>query len=157
MFKRISLVALFAALLVTAGCEGGGTYQPVTKFDPARNPAQDLTDAVTEAQPTGKRILLDVGGEWCIWCHRLDKFIESHEGLATFVDEHYIVLKINYSPENKNEEFLSQYPEVPGYPHFFVLESDGSFLHSQGTAELEDGGKSYSEEALMDFFKAWSK
>ncbi|QQS36491.1 MAG: hypothetical protein IPM56_00635 [Ignavibacteriales bacterium] len=50
---------------------------------------------------------------------------------------------------------LSKYPEVPGYPHFFVLESDGKFLHSQDTGKLEEG-KDYSKEKLMAFFKEWS-
>ena len=52
-------------------------------------------------------------------------------------------LKVNFSPENQNRSFLRRYPRIPGYPHIFVLESDGRFLHSQGTAELESG-RSYS-------------
>ena len=45
-------------------------------FDPKRDPASDLEMAKVEAQRGGKRIMLDVGGEWCSWCHRLDKLVE---------------------------------------------------------------------------------
>ena len=63
-------------------------------------------------------------------------------------------MKVNTSDENRNTEFLAQYPEVTAYPHLLVLESDGTFLHSQGTGELEDG-PSYSEGAWLGFLRQW--
>ena len=66
------------------------------------------------------------------------------------------MLKVNYSEENKNAEFLSQYPAIPGYPHLFVLDSDGSFLHSQGTEVLEQG-RGYSEQAFLEFLDKWKR
>ncbi|BDQ03700.1 hypothetical protein [Ignavibacterium sp.] len=41
-------------------------YETIKKFDPTRNPEQDLKNAIEYAQKTNKRIILDVGGEWCI-------------------------------------------------------------------------------------------
>ena len=114
-------------------------FKPVTKFDPARDPAKDLQTAVTEAQKVNKNIILDVGGDWCIWCHRIDAFLESHQDIYDFLHENYIVMKVNYSPENKNQAFLSNYPKISGYPHFFVLDKDGKLLHSQDTGKLEQG------------------
>ena len=63
-------------------------------------------------------------------------------------------MKVSHGDGNDNEEFLSNYPAISGYPWFFVLESDGSFLHSQRTGELEEG-QSYNEDAFMAFLKAW--
>src|SRR5215471_3069270 len=40
-----------------------GVYVPVHKFDPKRDAAADIEAAIHEAQRTGKRILLDVGGD----------------------------------------------------------------------------------------------
>jgi hypothetical protein len=45
--------------------------------------------------------------------------------------------------------------KVPGYPHFFVLESDGKLLHSQGTSELEEG-QSYNLKRMTDFIEKWA-
>ena len=64
-------------------------------------------------------------------------------------------MKVNYSEENRNADFLAAYPDVPAYPHYFVLESDGTFLHSQGTAELEQG-RGYNEKVFLEFLKTWS-
>jgi hypothetical protein len=63
-------------------------------------------------------------------------------------------MKVNYSDENPNTEFLERYPEIPGYPHFFVLDSDGTFLHSQGTAELEEGN-GYNLQVFLAFLDKW--
>jgi len=130
-------------------------YQPVTKFDPSNDPSKDLQLAVAEAQKTGKNIILDVGGEWCIWCHRIDSFIEGHEEINNFLHNNFVIMKVNYSQENKNENFLSAYPKISGYPHFFVLDKDGKLLHSQDTGKLEEG-KDYNPEKFMSFLRVWA-
>jgi len=130
-------------------------YQPVTKFDPGRDPSADLQTAVTEAQKLDKNIILDVGGDWCIWCHRIDAFIESHKEINDFLHGNYIIMKVNYSPENKNEAFLSGYPKITGYPHFFILDKDGKLLHSQDTGKLEEG-KDYNPKKFMTFLEVWT-
>ena len=44
-------------------------YVPVIQYDPKRDAGSDIKNAVIEAQRTGKHVLLEVGGEWCTWCH----------------------------------------------------------------------------------------
>ncbi len=151
--KRLIFVISLYIFSVASIAQDNTTTQ---KFDPKRNPEQDLKVAIEYAQKSGKRILLDVGGEWCIWCHRIDAFIQSHSEIKDFLDKHFVVLKVNYSKENKNEKFLSKYPAIPGYPHFFVLDSDGKLLHSQNTGELEKD-KDYDEIKFMEFLKKWAK
>ena len=129
---------------------------PTSKFDPKRDPAQDLKAAITQAKATHRRILLDVGGEWCTWCKYFDSFFEQNGTLRQYRDEHFVVVRVNFSKENENKAFLSHYPKVPGYPHLFVLENDGSFLYSQNTSELEQG-KGYNLQAVSKFLRAWAK
>ncbi len=130
-------------------------YVPAGRFDPSRDAAADIKSAVAEAGRTGRRVLLDVGGEWCIWCRRLDTLFTIHAELEKYREAHYVVVKVNWSPENKNEGVLSRYPPVRGYPHLFVLESDGTLLHSQDTGELENG-KGHDPEKVMAFLRAWA-
>jgi hypothetical protein len=130
---------------------------PELKFDAQTDPSEELSAATAEATANKRRILLKVGGDWCIWCHRLDHFIEAHADLDRLLHDHYVVQLVNYSPENRNEAFLAQYPPVAGYPHLFVLDSDGSLLHSQDTEALESGtGLGYDEERLREFLTKWS-
>ncbi|WP_312325882.1 thioredoxin family protein [Stenotrophomonas sp.] len=129
------------------------------QFDPARDPVADLATAKVEAQRGGKRIVLDVGGEWCSWCHLLDAFVEGDAEIRSFRDANYVWMKVNYSEDNENAAFLSQYPQIKGYPHLFVLDAQGTLLHSQFTGELEaDKGqpKGYNREKFVAFMKDWA-
>ena len=130
-------------------------YTPVTKYDPKREAARDIDDAIAESKRSNRRILLIVGGEWCSWCHILDNYFAAHPDLKALRDKNFVTVKINFSDESPNEAVLSRYPPSEGYPHMFVLGSDGKFLHSQGTAVLESG-KSYNLEKMNDFLTRWA-
>jgi len=143
----VMMLIVFCAFLLNA--------QEREKFDPKKNPSKDLKTAVKIASKENKNILLDVGGEWCIWCHRLDEFILGDKEINNYMHSNFVVVKVNWSPENKNEKFLSQYPKVPGYPHLFVLDKKGKLIHSQDTGALEQE-KSYSKDKLMAFLQKYS-
>lgn len=159
MFRGVFLVFLLLAMVFPPGARGGhpseGTFVPVTSFDPARNAAADIDAAIAEAKRTGMNVLIDVGGDWCVWCRRLDQFFADHRDMADFLHRNYVTVKVNYSKENKNEAVLSRYPKVAGYPHLFVLDSSGALLHSQDTGKLEKG-KGHDREKVMAFLEAWA-
>ena len=125
------------------------------KFDPTREPKADVEEAVTKAKPAGKRIILDIGGEWCGWCRYMDRFFYQNAELARIRDENFIWVKINYSEENENQPFLAAYPAITGYPHLFILDSNGTLLHSQPTDALEEG-EGYNLAKFTEFLKTWS-
>jgi len=164
---------IFAAILMVSGSVFGQTAVTATaekkpavkkaaeafpreKFDPLRDPNVDLIAAVETASKSGKRIILDIGGEWCGWCVYMDKFFYQNAGIAKLRDDNFIWVKVNMSEQNENKAFLSAYPVITGYPHLFVLETDGKFLHSQDTAPLESG-KGYDLPKFTAFLKTWSK
>jgi thiol:disulfide interchange protein len=126
------------------------------KFDPTRDAAADIIAALGDARRTNRRVILDVGGEWCGWCHTLDRYFVQHGDLRALRDTKYVWLKVNYSTENKNTSVLSRYPTITGYPHLFVLEQDGSLLHSQDTVLLESGS-TYDYDRMKAFLMKWAK
>ena len=159
---RISAMIVFATLFLGSLAYGQAAQPARTpalphteKFDATRDAARDIQSAIQYAGRTHRRILLDVGGEWCVWCRRLDSLFASHNELREFLHSHYVVVKVNYSKENKNETVLARYPKVPGYPHFFVLEADGTLLKSQDTGALELG-KGHDPVKVMAFLKTWA-
>ncbi len=161
--KKISLVMIIILLAISASysqsqneTETEKSYEPVTKFDPSRDAELDIKNAVVEAKKTHRRILLDVGGNWCIWCRRLDKFFEDNKDVDKYLEENYVEVKINYSRENKNEKVLSQFPKIMGYPHIFVLDKNGKFLHSQDTGLLENGHGGHDHDKVFKFLKKWA-
>ena len=125
------------------------------KFDPTRNSTADLQAAIAKAKKEKKRIILDIGGEWCGWCRLMDNYFVKNRSLSKLRNKNFVWVKVNFSEENENKEFLSTYPEIQGYPHLYVLEKDGTLLISKNTSELEDG-KSYNLNKFTDFLKEWS-
>jgi thiol:disulfide interchange protein len=124
------------------------------KFDPRRDAQRDLATATAMAGAQGKRVLVDVGGEWCAWCHILDRFVAANPDIAALRDANYVWLKVNWSPDNKNEALLSRWPRIKGYPHLFVLDGEGRLLHSQETGSLESG-RDYDKSRFLAFLRAW--
>ena len=120
------------------------------KFEPARDPKADLATALAMAKAQRKHVMVDVGGEWCPWCHILDRFVAKHADVKKLVDDHYVWLKVNYSKQNENVAVLSRWPKVPGYPHLFVLDSSGGIVLSQDTGLLESG-RTYDKRRFLDF------
>lgn len=131
------------------------SFFTVAEYNPDRSPSADLKATVKRAQAEGKRILLDVGGEWCSWCHAFDRYIVEHEAVATALRKDFLIMKVNYSEANFNRDFLSAYPKIPGYPHLFVLEKDGTLLLSKSTGDLEEGS-SYNQDVFLAFLAAWA-
>ena len=129
---------------------------PSSGFDVSRDPAKDLQDAIVEATRTNKRILLEVGGDWSVYCNMLEATFQGHPQLKNVLDTHYVTVKVNYSKENPNEAFLSRYPRIPDYPHFFVLDSKGVLLRSQPTHGFEHG-KTYNAGKIDAFLRKWAQ
>ncbi len=152
--------ALFVFLLVPNFLNANGSKKSIgpksagtgSTYDVTRDPAKDLAAAIALATKTNKKILLEVGGDWCVYCNIMDQTFQSHPHLEQFRDENYITVKVNYSKENPNEAFLSKFPKIPEYPHFFVLDSKGVLLRSQATHRFEHGRK-YNASKIDAFLK----
>jgi thiol:disulfide interchange protein len=143
------------AFLLLAFAAGVAALDLPKKFDPARDPAKDVATAAAAAKAQGKRVLVDVGGEWCVWCHIMDDFIAANPDVRAAVDANYVLVKVNWSRENKNEAYLSTLPKIAGYPHLFVLDGNGKLVHSQETDVLEQG-RGYDKARFLAFLKKWA-
>ncbi len=150
------LACATAALVISAGCGAEELREysfPSAGYDHTADPSTDLQVALREATRSDRRVLMEVGGDWCIWCHHWERFLADNEGIRDLLEKHYVVVKVNHGPRNLNEEFLAQYPDIPGYPHFFVLDANGSLLLSQGTEVLEKGSDGYDRQRVVDFLQ----
>ncbi|MDR3719468.1 MAG: thioredoxin family protein [Bryobacteraceae bacterium] len=125
------------------------------KYDAKADPKADFQAALARASKDGRNVLMDVGGEWCGWCHRMDRFITEHEELSALLAKNYVLVKVNFSDENKNEPFLKQFPKIDGYPHIFVFDASGKLLISKSTGDLEEG-KSYNLGRFVEFLKQYA-
>ncbi|HQJ74375.1 MAG TPA: thioredoxin family protein [Bacteroidota bacterium] len=152
--KKILLFFIICAFNISISQNKDTTKVQI--YDPKANPQSDLSIAIKKAQKSNKKILLEVGGDWCPWCKKLNKLFNENKEIANLLNKYFIVLKVNYSKENKNQEFLSKYPKIEGYPHIFILNKNGELLHSQNTGDLESGDH-HDPDKVIKFLKEWSK
>lgn len=127
-------------------------------YDATENAEAKIAELVKKAKAENKNIILQAGGNWCIWCLRFNNFVQTTPELKEIVDANYLYYHLNYSPENKNEKVFAKYDNPGakfGYPVFVVLDQNGKMIHTQDSALLEEG-KGYSKEKVKDFFEKWT-
>jgi thioredoxin-related protein len=149
------LVLITFILLITLSAEAQDNSFNV--YNPILNGTIQVNNAAKEAMTNEKHLLLIIGGNWCKWCRMFDKFSHENAKIDSALTANYVVVHINYSKENENEELLKtlEYPQRFGFPVFVVLNADGRRLHTQNTAYLEDG-QGYSEKKVLGFLNDWS-
>ena len=150
-YLSLSIFLLFASIAFS---------QDLTKFklyNPEADAKKEIKEAVGKAKDSGKHVLIQIGGNWCIWCARFNDFVTKDKSIDSLVNNNYVVYHLNWSKENKNEELLAKYsyPQRFGFPVFLILDGKGNLLHTQNSAYLEEG-KGYSKENVVGFFNDWS-
>lgn len=125
-----------------------------TTYDAKRDPYADTQAALKLARETNRKLLIEVGGDWCSWCHVLDRFLQDHSSVSARLHETFVLLKVNVSAVNDNARFMATLPPARGYPHMYITDSSGVVLHSQNTGQFLEN-KEYSEKQFVEFLDYW--
>ena len=149
---------LFIFLTVTVSVYAADLELPdySKAYDAERDPFLDGRDAIELAGKTGRLVLIEVGGDWCVWCHRLDRFIKNNKDIYDTLHQNYVVLRVNVDDENDNKEFLSGLPKANGYPHLFITRGDGTVIYSTDTTRLVKDSK-YVHKRVVSFLQHWTE
>lgn len=125
-------------------------------YDDQRDPFKDANAALALAKKTNRNVLIEVGGNWCSWCHKMDAFLLKNPNVYKELHSKYVLLKISVSDINENDAFMKSLPPVLGYPHMYVSTASGKMLLSKDTAELQDSN-GYSTEHWLSFLQQWQQ
>ena len=125
-------------------------------YNPSANAKSDIAKALIKAKEEGKHVMLQVGGNWCPWCIKLHKYLNSEVEVNKLLKENYVFLEVNYSKENKNLDILAElgYPQRFGFPVMVVLDANGKRIHTQNTGNLEEA-KAYDLKKVKSFLYNW--
>jgi thiol:disulfide interchange protein len=125
-------------------------------YDDQRDPFNDANAALALAKKTSRNVLIEIGGNWCSWCHKMDAFLLKNPEVYKALHSKYVLLKISVSDTNENDDFMKSLPPVLGYPHMYVSTASGKMLLSKDTAELQDS-YGYSTEYWLNFLQQWQQ
>lgn len=126
-------------------------------YNPEADAQKDIDGLLQLAKKEKKNIVIQAGGNWCVWCLRFNDYIHKTASVDKLLKSRFLYYHLNYSKENKNEAVFQKYaPEGSklGYPFFIILDKNGKTLHVQESGSLEKG-KSYDEEKVLKFFNTW--
>jgi thiol:disulfide interchange protein len=117
-------------------------------------------DALRRASAEHKRVIVDMGANWCIWCRRLHATFEGDPSVAAALDRGFVVVMLDVNTRNgtkRNAALVERYgnPTGHGIPVLVVLDADGKQLTTKDTGELEDG-KGHSPAKIVQFLAAWA-
>jgi len=151
MKKMFFLLLLLGSPLLHA-------QEKVQIYDPLADARFDLRQAILLAGQENKHVLVQVGGNWCPWCVKLHDFFGSEATIDSILKADYVLVRINYSKENKNPETMAllEYPQRFGFPVLVILDAEGNRLHTQNTAYLEQD-KGYNAEKVKGFLLDWNR
>lgn len=126
-------------------------------YNPGANVEKDVAAAVVKAKAERKHVLLQIGGNWCVWCYKFNSFVNLDSTLKNILANNYIIYHLNYSKENYNAAYMKKlgFPQRFGFPVLVVLDENGRQLHTQDSGLLEQGN-GYSAERVKSFLQNWS-
>jgi thioredoxin-related protein len=127
-------------------------------YDPALDGMKQINEAISKAKASGRHVLIQYGGNWCPWCIRFDAFCKADADISKIIEDNFLAIKLNYSPENHNDAanvFLGN-PIRFGFPVFIIIDGKGKVLHIQDSALLEAGGQGYDQKKVIGFMKNWT-
>lgn len=140
--------------LTTLTMLGQATAQ--TTYDPRREPQADYRAALREAQRRNVNVILDLGGDWCGDCRRLDAFIAANPDVARTLKDNYVFLRVYVGDERDNSAFLSRFPSFNWVPYFFVISPDGRVIKAMDTRNLMVN-RQFSKPNVSAFLKTFTR
>lgn len=153
MLSRILIVMALLAVAASAYAGSGRTRD--LGYDPGADPFEQYHEAVEQAQAQRKLVLIIAGGDWCRWCHVLNRFVSGNDDVESALNDAFVVMKVYVGDENYNEFFFSQLPEARGAPHLWIVSPNRDVLASQSTGTFEHGRNGYDKQEFLRFIDQW--
>jgi thiol:disulfide interchange protein len=150
----------YVLLACVLGAFGSLRAQDLSTFHayhPEEDAAGGLQRAIKAAAGAHKNVVVEIGGNWCIWCARFAELSSTDKQIDSTLNADFVVLHVNFSKENMNLPVLAMlgYPQRFGFPVFVILNDKGSVVHIQNTEYLEQL-KGYNKEKILSFLNDWS-
>lgn len=117
-----AVTAAVPAPRVSAGMNGLRQPLPLP-YDEAADADRQVARAKARARAEGKKLLIDLGGNWCADCRVLAGVMALPE-VGAFLRQHYVVVYIDVGRLDKNAQVARAYgvPKVTGVPALLVVD-----------------------------------
>jgi thiol:disulfide interchange protein len=155
MMRRFALIA--ALTLGLAPALGHAT--DITPLDHPYDETLDahaaIAQAFVKARAENKRVLIDLGGNWCLDCKILAAVMAKPE-VKPYLDSHYVEVSVDVGRYTRNMDIAKGYGvTVKGVPTVLVLDGDGRLLNATNSQDLTDA-RSMSVDGIAAYLRLWA-
>ena len=162
-----ALAALSILMPVTAGLAVPAPRVSVASLDGLRQPLplpydekvdadRQVAAAKARARAEKKKLLIDLGGNWCPDCRVLAGVLELPE-IKAFVRRHYVLVTVDVGRMDKNLQIPRHYgvEKVRGVPALLVVDPRNDTLLNDGHLFALADARHMTPQALADWLAQW--
>ncbi|KTT67787.1 thioredoxin family protein [Sphingomonas sanguinis] len=154
-------VALPAAAPVSAPRVGVASFEALAKPLPLPYRAGDAKAAITAARARAvkahKRVLIDLGGNWCLDCRLLAGVMETPQ-MRPFVAKHFEVVTVDVGRFDQNMDIPAAYGikgRLAGVPAVLIVDPKTNKLINAGRETALADARSMTPQAVADWLAGW--
>jgi thiol-disulfide isomerase/thioredoxin len=129
-------------------------------YDVNANADAAVDAAFARARASHKRVLIDMGGNWCGDCIVLANLMQLPE-MKSFLAAHFEIVSVDIGRYDHNLQIPARFGAVDllthgGVPSIIIAEPDGSFVNKTDVSALEDA-RHMTPQAIADWLAQWAK
>jgi thiol-disulfide isomerase/thioredoxin len=122
------------------------------------NAKAEVAAAKARAAKSGKRLLIDLGGNWCADCRILASVMELPE-YRGFLAKHFEVVTVDVGRFDQNLDIQQHYGitgRLEGVPAILVVDPKSDRLINKGRVTALADARSMTPQALADWLAQWA-
>jgi thiol:disulfide interchange protein len=155
-------LAPLLALLAVLGCatvhEQSATRAQI--YDPKADGEQQLREALATAQKSHKRILLNLGANWCGDSQAMFRLLHSDPAVQEELRRHFVLVMVDVNqkdgpPRNRSLVERLENPLTRGIPVLLILDAQGTVLNRDPDERLADNAHKQPEQVLA-YLRKWA-
>jgi thiol:disulfide interchange protein len=154
-------LTIAAAILVGCASPPSQVAQRGHIYDSEAEGEQQLAAALTQARKEGKRVLLNLGADWCSDSQAMHRLLTGDPRFSDELRRHFVMVLVDVNQRgsaNRNPHLVARLgnPLTRGIPVLLVLSPDGTVLNSDPAERLSDDAHTDPERVLR-YLAKWRR
>lgn len=126
-------------------------------YDEQADAKAAVARAKAQAKREHKRLLIDLGGNWCADCRVLAGILDLPE-LKPYLAKHFVIVSVDIGRYDKNGDIAGHYgiDRLHGVPAILVIDPVKDRLLNDGRLSALSDARHMTPQALADWLAQWS-
>lgn len=127
-------------------------------YDEKADANSQVDRAFAKAKKSGKRVLIDLGGNWCPDCIVLANFLQLPE-MRRFMDAHYEVAMVDVGRFDRNLQVPARFgfkTRLKGVPTLLIATPDGKLVNRDDVFATTNA-RGMTPQSLADYLAKYAK